>query len=116
LVLLHRLREASKDANYLTLEGEVETDETFVDPYIGRDTRLQREQKKHYEEQERIHRMRKEKARRVRGFSAKRGRKKGSTKEVLEQKKIEKEIKGERIPFDKHKVIVGFLKEKEGFY
>ena len=110
--LLHRLREASKDANYLTLEGEIEADETFVGPNIGRDTRLQKEQKKHYEEQERIHGMRKEKARRVRGFPTKRGRKKGSTKEVLEQKKNEKEIKGKRIPFDKHKVIVGFSERK----
>jgi len=110
--MLHRLREASKDANYLILEGDVEADETFVGPNINRDTRLQREQKRHYEEQERIHGISEEKARTQRGFPAKRGRKKGSTDKVLEQKRKEKEAIGERKPFDKHKVIIGFSERK----
>ncbi|MBL7896464.1 MAG: IS1595 family transposase [Bacteroidia bacterium] len=106
--MMHRLRESSKDANYLILEGEVESDETFVGPNISRDTRLQKAQKEHFEEQERIYGLSKKKKRTMRGFPAKRGRKLGSTKEVLEQKKKEQETKGKRKPFDKHRVVVGF--------
>lgn len=111
--MMHRIREAYKEENNILLLGEVESDETFVGPDINRDTRLQREQKEHNEEQDRIHGITKQKARRKRGFPAKRGRKKGYTKEVLEQIRKEKEARGQRKPFDKCTVVVGFS-EKRG--
>ena len=106
--MLHRLREALNNDNSLNLDGEIEVDETFIGPKIGRDTRLQRMKKIHDAEQERIHGMSKGKARRILG-PRKRGRKKGSTKEVLEQKRIEKERKGERITFEQPIVVFGML-------
>ena len=109
--VMHRLREALKDENQIMLNGIVEADETFIGPNVNRDTRLQREMKNHYEEQDAIHGMRKDKARRRRGFPAKNGRKKGSTKEVLAQKKLEREAKGKRIPYEKHSIILGITEQ-----
>lgn len=112
--ILHRLREVTNaENNTIELSGIVEADETSVGPQIGKDTRLQRAKKKHDEEQERIHGLSKAKKRRLRGEPAKRGRKKGSTKEVLAQKKREREAKGERVPFEKDVVILG-MTERAG--
>ena len=107
--ILHRLREALNNNNSLNLDGEVEVDETYIGPKISRDTRLQNQKKIHNAEQERIHGFGNEKKRRLRGGPAKRGRKKGSTKEVLEQKRLERERKGERIPFEQPIVVFGML-------
>lgn len=107
--VLHRLREALNDGESLNLDGEVEVDETYIGPKISRDTRLQRMKKIHDAEQERIHGMTRSKKRRKRGAPAKQGRKKGSTKEVLEQKRLEKERKGERISFEQPIVVFGML-------
>jgi len=106
--LLHRLREVIKDENDSILDGIVEIDEAYIGPIISLDLRLQRAKKLHDAEQERIHGLGKKKQRRIRGVPAKRGRKPGSTKEVLEQKKLEQEQKGKRIPFETPKVILGF--------
>ncbi|HEX7412795.1 MAG TPA: IS1595 family transposase [Bacteroidia bacterium] len=109
--LLHRLREALKDENNILLEGIVEADETFVGPKINRDTRLQREQKKHFEEQEAIHGMSERKKRRQRGFPIKSHRQKGVTKAVIEQRKLEK---GDRKPFEKHTIVLGATEQPSG--
>ncbi|MFY9311589.1 MAG: IS1595 family transposase [Bacteroidia bacterium] len=109
--VLQRLREALKEENSIILNGMVEADETFIGPRVDRDTRLQREQKRHYEEQEAIHGVRRNKARSLRGFPVKNGRKKGSTKEVLEQKRLEKEAKGKRIPYEKHIIVLGITEQ-----
>jgi transposase-like protein len=111
--LLHRLREALKEENDIILQGIVESDETFVGPDISKNTRLQREQKEHYEKQEALHGVEKGKARKRRGFAIKRGRKKGDTKEVRAQNKREKEAKGKRVPFDKYTMVLG-LTERNG--
>lgn len=107
--LLQRLREAAMDENNIILDGVIEADETFVGPDIRKDKRLQYKRKKHYENQELIHGIEKNKARSQRGFAAKNGRKKGSTKEVLTQKKLEREALGERKSFEKDTVVFGMI-------
>ena len=111
--MLHRIREALVEENSSTLEGIVEVDETGIGPDISEDTRLQRAKKKHDEEQERIHGMSKKKKRHKRGEPAKRGRKKGSTKEVLAQKKKEKEALGERTVYEQDYVVLG-MAQRDG--
>lgn len=106
--LLHRIREVMSEENdTLLLDGIVEADETKIGPQISKDTRLQRAKRKHDEEQLKIHGKSKQTKRKERGEPAKRGRKKGSTKEVLERKKREKELKGERVPFEQDIIILG---------
>jgi transposase-like protein len=111
--MLQRLREALKEENNAILDGIIEVDETFIGPDINRDTRLQKIRKLHYQEQDRIHGMHRNKARRIRGFSTKIGRKKGSTKEVLAKKKLEQEEKGDRLPFERCTAVLGML-ERNG--
>lgn len=111
--MLHRLREALREENDILLGGIVEADETFVGPKISRDTRLQREMKRHYAAQDTLYGMTKEKARNHRGYPAKRGRKKGSTKEVLQQKKLDKKNKIGRVPYERYQIVLG-LKEQRG--
>ena len=106
--VLHRLREVLNDNSKLILDGEIEVDETYISPKIGRDTRLQRKKKAHDKEQERIHGYGKTKARRVLG-PRKQGRKKGSTLEVLKQKKLERQMKGKRMKFEQPIVVFGML-------
>lgn len=107
--LLHRLREVMSDDNNLILQGIVEADEAHFGPIISEDTRLQRLKKAHDENQEKIHGLSKKKKRTIRGEPAKRGRKKGSTKEVLAQKKIEIEKRGERVPFEQDIAVLGMV-------
>lgn len=116
--MLHRLREAMKHENEIVLSGVVEADETFVAPKISRDKRLQAAQIAHNAEQDKIHGL--PRARRLQmGIKFKRGRKKGSTKEVLKQKELEREGKpynshaSEREPFEKGAVILGMV-ERQG--
>lgn len=111
--MLHRLREAMKNENEIILHGIVEADEVFIGPLIQRDTRLIAAKIKHDQEQERIHGLNEALARKRRGYAAKTGRKKGSTKDVLAQKKIDIQNKGERIPFERPTVIFGMM-EKGG--
>lgn len=111
--ILHRLREVMKDENDLVLQGIVEADEAHFGPKISKDTRLQRMKKKHDEKQEQIHNLSNQKKRTLRGEPAKRGRKKGSTKEVLAQKKLEREKKGERVPFEQDIAVLGMV-ERNG--
>lgn len=114
--MLHRLREAMKNENEIILNGIVEADETFVGPKISRDKRLQVAKRLHEEEQEKLvghSKYKLGKKGKVEGYR-KPGRKKGSTKEVLEQKKIERggtpySSKPNRVPFEKGIVILGML-------
>jgi transposase-like protein len=111
--LLHRLREAVKDENDIVLNGIVEADETFVGPDVRRDTRLQKLRSEHYAKQEAIHGMtptKKYNHNRKHGIKSKTGRPKGATKEFMAQKRKEK---GNRIPFERHTVILG-MTEKNG--
>lgn len=110
--LLHRLRTVLKEENNVILSGIVEADETEIGPDIKRDRRHQIARKIHEKQQEEIHGVGKKKARRIRGKPAKRGRKKGSTKAVLEQKRKEKELKGERIPYEQPLMIFGMTERK----
>lgn len=115
--ILQRLREVVADEGDIQLSGVVEADETMVGPQISKDTRLQRAKKNHEAKQDELFGMSKDKKRRIRGEPAKRGRKKGSTKEVLAQKKANKEAeklkKGVRVPFEQDKVILGII-ERNG--
>lgn len=109
--VMHRLREALKDENQIILNGIVEADETFIGPNVNRDTRLQREMKKHYDEQDAIHGM--SEAKRARhnrkhGIVNKGGRPKGTTKSFLEKRKLER---GKRIPYEKHSIILGITEQ-----
>lgn len=107
--ILHRLRHSLKNNESLMLDGEIEVDETYIGAKTGRDTRLQAKKKVHDAEQERIHGLSNRKKLRIRGYPSKRGRKKGSTKEVLEQKKQLGEKKAERIPFEQPVAVFGML-------
>ena len=111
--LQHRLREVINNENDISLSGIVECDETHIGPLIPKNTRLQRARIKHNKEQERIHGIHVKKKRNLRGEPATRGRKKGDTKEVREQRKLEKELKGERIPFEQDIIILGMV-ERDG--
>jgi len=107
--MLHRLREALNNNESLNLNGEVEVDETFIGPSISRDTRLQKQKKIHDIEQERLHGLSDYKKRKLRGYPLKSNRQKGVTKEVIEQRKIEKALKGERRKFEQPIVVFGML-------
>lgn len=116
--MLHRLREAMKEENNILLSGVVEADETSVMPKIPRDLRLLAAKERHKKEQNRIHGL-SDKQRRKHGFQKKRGRKKGSTKEVLEQEKIERggtpyysKKPSERIPFERGAIIFGMIEQR----
>lgn len=110
--MLHRLREALKEENNRVLSGIIEVDETFIGPDIKRDTRLQKLRRLHNEEQERIHGYGVKKRRTLEGY-LKRGRRKGETKEMAEQRKKEKEEHfkkyGKRKQFERVTVVLGML-------
>jgi hypothetical protein len=113
--MLQRLRLAMKNENNIVLNGIVEADETFCTPKTNRDKRLQAAKFKHEKEQEILHGVSLKK-RLQKGLKFKRGRKKGSTKEVLEQKRIERGGKpydshnpSEKIPFERGAVILGMI-------
>lgn len=112
--MLKRMREAMKDENEIVLSGIVEADETLIAPKVSRDKRLQKAKRIHDEEQDRLHGFSKSKRKRM-PEKLKRGRKKGSTKEVLEQKRIERGGKeynskdSNRVPFEKGVVVLGML-------
>jgi hypothetical protein len=117
--MLHRLREALKEENNIMLKGVVEADETFIMPKIGRDKRLQAAKFIHDKEQDRIHGLTK-KQRLRQGIKQKRGRKKGTTKEVVHQMKIDRGGKAYRsdlpsikTPFEQGAVVFGMM-EREG--
>ncbi|MCO6499352.1 MAG: IS1595 family transposase [Vicingus serpentipes] len=107
--MLHRLREALNNNDSLNLDGEVEVDETFIAPILGKDVRLQRKKKNHDAEMERIHGLSEYKKRKLRGYPLKTNRQKGVTKEVIEQRKIEQALLGERKNFEQPIVVFGML-------
>ncbi|MCB9188046.1 MAG: IS1595 family transposase [Flavobacteriales bacterium] len=111
--IMQRLREVVAEEANIILEGVVEADETQIGPQISRDTRLQEAKKLHDAKQDELFGMTKAKKRSIRGEPAKRGRKKGSTKEVLaakkEQREKEKLEKGERTPYEQDKIVLGMV-------
>lgn len=111
--IMQRLREVIAEEANIVLDGVVEADETQIGPRISRDTRLQDAKKLHEEKQDELFGMTKAKKRTIRGEPAKRGRKKGSTKEVLAAKKAQKEMekleKGERVPYEQDKIVFGMI-------
>jgi len=118
--MLHRLRAALDQENEIVLSGIVEADETFVGPEIQRDLRLQVAKRKHDKEQDRLQNY-SEGQRLKMGIKKKRGRKKGSTNEVLHQKMIDRggtlydsheHRLLERFQFEKTVVILGMMEHK----
>ena len=116
--VMHRLREALKNENEVLLKGIVEADECFIGPKINRDLRLRIAKAKHDKEQNKLHGYSDEVRLRL-GDKQKRGRKQGSTKEVLQQKAIERggvpytsNTPSNRIPFEKGAVILGMTEQK----
>jgi len=101
-----------KDDDDIVLSGIVEADETYIGPATNKDTRLQRAKKRHEAEQEKIHGLSKKKKRNLRGYPAKIGRKKGDTKEVREARKLEREKRGEKIPFEQDYAVLGMAERK----
>lgn len=117
-LLLHKLRAAMKDENEIILSGIVEADETFVTPKTYRDMRLLSAKRRHEKEQDIINGISNGK-RLKEGEKKTRGRKKGETKEILEQRKLEalgkEKIKkhiSNRVPFDKGAVIFGMAEQR----
>jgi len=116
--LLHRLREAMKDENNIILQGIVEADESFFMPKIGRDKRLQIAKSIHDKNQEKLNGLTKSQRYRL-GIKLKRGRKKGTTKEVIEQQKLERDGKpyssktpSQRVPFEQGAVLLGMIEQR----
>lgn len=107
--MYHRLRSSLENENNILLSGIVEADETFIGPNIDRDTRLQRERKRHYAQQNKIHGFANDVLKRRRGAPAKRGRKKGVTLEMIRKNKAERLARGKRKPFDKTTAIFGMM-------
>ena len=117
--MLQRLREALKEENNIVLSGIVEADETFIYPKVRRDKRLQAARLKHEEEQDKLHGLTKDRRLKM-GIKMKSGRKKGTTKEVIEQQRIARGGKpyssdkpSVRTPFEKGVVILGMI-ERDG--
>lgn len=117
--ILHRLREALKEENNIILSGIVEADETFIMPKIARDKRLQAAKIIHDEQQEKTHGLSKKKRLKM-GIRYKRGRKKGTTKEVIEQMKLDRDgkpyvstIPSPKLPFEQGAVVLGMM-ERNG--
>ncbi len=116
--MLHRLREAMKDENNIVLSGIVEADESFVMPKVRRDKRLQIAKALHDKNQKEINGLTKSQRHRL-GIKLKRGRKKGTTKEVIEQQKLERGGKpyssdkpSQRIPFERGAVLLGMIEQR----
>lgn len=116
--MMQRLREALKYENNIVLNGIVETDESWVMPKTHRDARLLAKKRIHEKEQDRIHGLPLDKRRKL-GIKFKRGRKKGTTKEVIEQQKLERGGKpynskkpSERIPFEQGAVVLGMMEQR----
>ncbi|WP_396127466.1 IS1595 family transposase [Aurantibacillus circumpalustris] len=118
--MLHRMRAALTNENEIMLSGIVEADEAFIGPKINRDLRLLMAKQKHDEEQNRLQNFTTEKRLEL-GIKKKVGRKKGSTKEILHQKMIERggkpynshdDRKSDRIPFETGVVILGMMEQK----
>jgi hypothetical protein len=111
--ILQRLREALKEENDVILSGIIEADETFIAPKVIRDKRLQAAKFKHEKEQMRINGY--SEAQRVRlGIKKKGGRKKGETRKILEQRKLENNgnrtyKKTIHVPFEKGVVVFGMI-------
>ena len=111
--ILQRLREALKEENDVILSGIIEADETFIAPKLNRDKRLQAAKWKHDKEQIRLNGYSQAQRDRL-GIKMKRGRKKGDTNAVLEQRKLENDGKGvyrktSHIPFEKGTVVFGMI-------
>lgn len=116
--MLQRLREAIKEENNIILSGIVEADELYLSPKTYWDKRLMAKKIIHEEEQKKLHGMRRDKRYKL-GIKLKPGRKKGSTKEVLKQKEIERGGKpydsheldsyNNSVPFEKGNVILGMM-------
>jgi hypothetical protein len=108
--ILQRLREALKEENEVILSGIVEVDETFVAPKLHRDNRLQAAKWKHDKEQIRLHGYSAAQRERM-GIKKVRGRKKGETNEMIQQRKLEsgKYKKTIHTPFEKGTVVFGMI-------
>jgi transposase-like protein len=113
--MLHRLRESLKEENNIVLSGIVEADETFIMPKISRDKRLQAAKIIHDKEQARIHGLSARQRLKL-GIKQKSGRKKGTTKEVIEQMRIDRGGKPysskkltTKTPFEQGAVVLGMM-------
>jgi len=98
--MLHRIRQAmGKDNRTIHLDGEVEVDEASFGANTTWDTRLRKKKEEFDLEQERIHGPGEKKRRTLYG-KQKRGRKKGITKQMWQQKKEEQAQRGKRKEFE----------------
>lgn len=114
-LLLHKLRAVMDKENQIILNGIVQVDETYFGPNPDLDRRLQVRKRKHDKEQTAIHGPSRP-AKLKEEEKQKRGRKKGSTAEVLAQKRIEfgddyyRDRKlSKKIPYIKGIAILGMI-------
>ncbi len=112
--MLKRLREAMRDEDKIVLNGVVEADETLIAPKVNRDKRLQAKKYLHDKEQDELHGYSRKKRIKLEGGIRKRGRKKGTTKEIVEQMKLDRggkpyRSKPDKIPFEKGVMVLGML-------
>ena len=119
--MIQRLQEAMKYENDTVLDGIVEVDETGIGPNIQQNLRLQMAKNAHYKEQKRIHGLSKDYLKRLRkrtNTQTQVGRKKGSTKEVLAEKKRQQQelelLKGERKPYEQKIQVLGAIERNSG--
>lgn len=113
--MLHRLREALKEENNIVLSGIVEADETYIMPKTNRDKRLQAAKIRHDKKQKEINGISNRRRQKL-GMHKKRGRKKGTTKKVIEQMKIARNGKPYNskspsiiVPFEQGAVVFGIM-------
>ena len=116
--MLTRIRTSMNTENETILCGVVEADETLIAPKVNRDKRLQIAKRIHDDEQDRIHGYSRRKRIKSEGGTRKVGRKKGTTKEIVEQNKMKRDgkpyrSKPDRIPFEKGVFVLGML-ERNG--
>lgn len=107
--MMQRLTASLTSDDNIILSGIVEADETAIAPLIHRNKRLKVAKQKHDAKQNEIHGPSDYIKRKQRGAPAKRGRKIGSTKEVLERKQEEKALLGERKMYEKGYQLLGMV-------
>lgn len=113
--MIQRLAEAANAEGDIILNGIVEVDETTISPDLVKNRRLLKKRKEYYQEQEKIHGLSpyRQKKQNPPTGPVKRGRKKGTTQAVVEERKKLREQIGERVPFELKMIVFGMC-ERQG--
>jgi hypothetical protein len=113
--MIQRLSEAAIDEGNIILNGIVEVDETTISPDLSKNRRLFMKRKEYYIEQEKVHGLSpyRQKKQNPPTGPVRRGRKKGTTQVIVEERKKLREQIGERVPFELKMIVFGMC-ERQG--